>query len=158
MQHQRDIARLGRSGLARRTDRLAREAEFSGWRVLLRLQPQDRNAEIACDLLRRGVAVAIHDHRFGAEVGQVEGEFLGAIARIERRRGGARADRDEGGSHFRAVRQHDGDAVVAADAQRVQLADRVGRQVLQFAVGERPPLRRADGRIARSAFHDDVEH
>ena len=68
--------------------------------------------------------------RLGADVGQIEIELVGPIGRVERRgRSGCR-DRDECRRHLRPVRQHDGDAIAAADAARIQL-----RRPLQRSAG-----------------------
>ena len=72
-----------------------------------------RPPSIAGDVLPASTTSAL-----AAKIGQVELELVGAVGGIERRRGRAGGDAEEGGRHFRAVRQHDRDAVAAADPER----------------------------------------
>ena len=89
----------------------------------------------------RGGAARFDDERLGAEIAHVEFEFVGAIGGVERRGDGARCDRDKSGRHFRAVRQDDRDAVVAADAKTVQRRDRFRDERFQAVIGQRLGVR-----------------
>ena len=50
----------------------------------------------------------------------------------------------EAARHLRAVAEHDADAVVAADAERVQARQRVGDEAAQAAVVEAGPAGRGE--------------
>ena len=84
----------------------------------------DRDVQLRRRLDDRRFVAIQHDHRLGAEIGQVKLKLFSLIGRIERRGGGAGGERDKSGCHLRAVRQHNGDTVVAADAGRVENAER----------------------------------
>ena len=103
----------------------------SSRRRTIAFEPQHRNAELCRDRFRGCAPVCANHERLGAKVGQVELELFGAIGRVERRGRRARRDRDEGRGHLRSVRQHDRDAVVPADAERIETRDRVLRELPQ---------------------------
>ena len=65
-------------------------------------------------------AVVFDDQRLGVQVRQVELELVGAVGRVQRGRRHTAGGADEAGRHLGAVGQHEGDAVIAADAQAVQ--------------------------------------
>ena len=88
-------------------------------------QPQIRTPSRRATAAAGRVVAFGHDQRLGVQVGQVEVELVVAVGRVERRGGGAGGDGDEGRRHLRPVRQHDGDPVVAADADAVQRCDGV---------------------------------
>ena len=56
----------------------------------------DGHAELLRDRDRRRRAALLDHQGLGLEVGQVEFEFVGLVGRVERRRGRARGNRDEG--------------------------------------------------------------
>ena len=64
------------------------------------------------------VAAGLDDQRLGAEIAEVEFEFLGAVGGVQRRRGRAGRHGEKRRRHFRPVRQHDGDPIAAPDANR----------------------------------------
>ncbi len=59
-------------------------------------QPQDRDAELLSDGDGRTGFVLADDDSLGADVAQIEFQFLRPIGRVERRGGGAGRNRDEG--------------------------------------------------------------
>ena len=65
-------------------------AEAAGRRVVQRDQPEHADAEALGHRHRRSGLVLGDEDRLGADVGQVEIEFLGPVGRIERRRRGGR--------------------------------------------------------------------
>jgi hypothetical protein len=79
-------------------------------------ESRDGNAQLRRHVYRGRVLPFRDDEQLGAKIGEVELELVGAIAGIERRRGGRRSDRQERGRHLRAVVQHDADAVARPDA------------------------------------------
>ena len=101
--------------------------------------------------------VGADQDRLGADIGEVELQLLGPIGRVERRGGGAGGDRDEGRGHLRPVRQDDGDAVVAAEAEAVERRGGGAHLRAQAAMGERGAPGRADGRRVVAAGGDPFD-
>ena len=91
VQHERDVVGHGRARHAGLADRLARDAEGAGRRVVVRLDAEDRDAEPLGHRFRRRIAVRVDQQRLGPEVGEIELEFFRPVGGIERRgRGAAR--------------------------------------------------------------------
>ena len=87
-------------------------------------QSRDRHAELLRHVDRRGPLSRRDNEEPGAEVGEVELEFLGPIARIERRRRRRGPDAEKCRRHLGTVVEHDPDAVADTDAvQGERLAD-----------------------------------
>ena len=96
----------------------------------------DRDAQLPGGLHRRRLAALFDNQGLGRDIPHVEGEFILAIGGVERRRGRAAGDGDEGGRHLRAVGQDDGDPVVAAQAEPVEGAHRAPGEGAQVAIGQ----------------------
>ncbi len=84
----------------------------------MRDEPRDRNAELLRDADGRRVLAGSDDQQLGAEVGEIELEFVGTIGRIERRGRRGRANAQERRRHLRTVVEHDADAIARADTLR----------------------------------------
>ena len=124
MQQQRDVVGFRKPARRRCADRIALQPEHAGGSVAQRDEPDHPDAEPLGDGNRRAGFVLGDEDRLGADVGEVEIELVRAVGGIERRRRGGCRDRQKGRRHLRPVRQHDGHAVAAADAARVELAGR----------------------------------
>ena len=129
MQHQRDIACLSRAWLRCLCGCAAFQGEAAC--VIAGHQFQHRHAKLCRNIARFGGHTLLHDQRLGLQIGQIEVEFIRAIGGVERRGGGARANRDEGSRHFRTIRQHNRHAVIAANANAIQPCDGGGSEVAQ---------------------------
>src|SRR5439155_21522694 len=131
MEHQGDVVCLRRAWQRRRLYRRAGKRELTSRRTVFDFEAENRKLESSRGFLGGWMTGLVEDEGARLEVAQIEFEFIRAIGRIERCRGGARTDRDESGGHFRTVRQHDGDPVIAADAERIEPVDRSLRQCPQ---------------------------
>ena len=89
--------------------------------------------------------------RAGIQVGQIELKLFGPVGRIERRCRHATSGSDEAGGHFRAVGQHDGKSVVAANTHAIEGGQSAVYQGAQFTVGEVGAARGAQGCLIRGA-------
>ncbi len=147
MKHQGDVVRRHRtpSGSVSERKPLGLQGEASGARFRRGVQGQDRRPKPGRDLDRRRRAPRLDDQGLGLQVGQIELELLGPIAGIERRRGDGRGHRDEGYSHLRPVRQHDGHPVARRQADGLQGLDR-RRCLLPQAAIEQVGRRRSGNR------------
>ena len=94
-----------------------------------------------------GLASLLDQQRLGAQIGQVEFEFIGAIAGVQRRCRGAVGHGNKGNRHFRAIRQHNGHTVVTANAQTIQGSNSLFRLRAQRGKVQRFLLQRANGGI-----------
>jgi len=97
--------------------------------------------------VRRGIGA--HDGRevvavllcLGLQVGQIEFEFVGPIGGIQGRGGGAGGNTQECRRHFRAIVEHDRNAVVSADTMGIERGERIGRELAQGLIRERHAAR-----------------
>ena len=112
---------------------------------LARAQIDQPHAQLLGRRDGRRSAVVFHDQGLGIQVGKIELEFVGAVGRVERRRGHAARGAEKTGRHLGAVGQHDGDTLVALDAQAVQRGQRALHELAQAAVAQRRPAGRGDG-------------
>ena len=67
----------------------------------------------------RGAAFLNYE-RTGLQIIQIKLELVNAVCRIQRGTGNCRCACQKTSCHFRAIRQHDGDPVVATDAYGVE--------------------------------------
>ena len=96
------------------------------------------------------------DEKLRLEIGHVELELVGLVGRVQRRRGRAGGDRDERRSHLRPVRQHDGDAVAAPDAVRVEIGDRAVDELAQPGESQRAAPGRGERRRVVGTGLDEI--
>ena len=140
MEDERGVVGVRRAGGVGCAAQVGLQREAAGGSIVERRELDDRHAFGGCGGAGGGVVALLDDHGAGFEVGEVEAEFVGAVAGIERRGGGGRGDGEEGGGHFGAVGQDDGDGVAAPEAEAVER--RRGALNLLAEVGERKRLAR----------------
>jgi len=116
----------------------------------------DRHAQLLCCPRSLGVVVGPDDQCASAQIAQVELVFLRAVRGIQRRACGGARHRQESGRQFWSVRQDDGDAVVAADAQGAEPLDDASDVRPQKFVGERRPARRSQGDVFTAAGSQEI--
>ena len=145
MQQECDVVGGGEPGDGRLAAQRALQRERPRAGLALRVQLEDRDAELRGDIARERGSRLDHQ-RLGLEVGEGELELFRAVSGIERRGGSAGGDTDEGGGHLRPVAQDDGDAVAAAQAEGVEPRDGALHLRAQLSIGERRDIiGRADG-------------
>jgi len=148
MQHQRHVVGLGVAGIRGRACRAGvtgDQVEITGGTAGGSHQFDDAHTQLACYPDGGRLRAALDDQDLGIEVVQIELELLATVGRIERSGRRAGGDGDEAGGHLGPVGQHDGHAVVAAYAQRIQAGNRLADQGTQLPVAEYRTARRADG-------------
>ena len=90
----------------------------------------------------------LHHQGLGLQIPEIEVEFIGPVGGVQRRRGRAGADGQEGASHVRPVGQYDRHPVLAADPAGIECTHRALGELAEGAVAQRRPVRAEDGRGA----------
>src|ERR1700733_13557318 len=122
--------------------------EGAGFRPRFGSQGNDGDAELLSRSKRRRFATRFDDQRLRFEILEVELEVVLAIGGIERRRGRGGRHAEKRRRHFGSVRQHDGDAIAAADSEFVQRPD--------GAIDQRPQARIAQRRLIACGDGDSL--
>ena len=146
MQDKRDIIRFRHTAVPRSTRTFALQAELTGRTVLVGDQGYDRNIALCRRRDCRGLGPLFNNQSFCIQIVEIKIKFFLAVSRVQGRRRRAAANGNECRRHFRAIGQHNGDAVVAPNTQFVESRHRRVSQRPQPSVIEHTAVGCADRR------------
>jgi hypothetical protein len=111
----------------------------TGFRGNSRRDFEDGDAEFGGYKAHRGVDAFLDDQELGAEVFEEEGEFGAAVTGVEGGADSGAGDAQEGGRHFGAVGEDDGDTIGAGDPGGAETIDDRPYLLCKLGVRKRCP-------------------